>query len=281
MINGLASSMYLPATLFEIVTGFNAHYADDMKCGDMGDRELLSFGLKDVSAKVDPYRLVRYDFPLRYPLEGFLGSPPRGTKISHQECVNILFTEMKELSAMFSFTGEYKMLIRELIDHFRFGKGSNFYSLRLNAAFQNRIERMSHEGPAFKIKESIHDYFLYNKHELNISSLIHDLKVVLYTATLDKFNSKTDRINGLGISIHDISAQNITLLDLQKYAMGWDATLIFKAQDHFGLDIIDIKKDKYRNFRFFRIWFFLQRHRDYAFKPFFTDFHSVVRIGEY
>lgn len=102
---------------------------------------------------------------------------------------------------------------------------------------------MSHEGPAFKIKEFIHDFFLYNKHELNISSLIHDLKVVLYTATLDKFNSKTDRINGLGISIHDISAQNITLLDLQKYAMGWDATLIFKAQDHFGLDIIDIKND--------------------------------------
>ncbi|MGO3909017.1 DUF3289 family protein, partial [Huaxiibacter chinensis] len=50
---------------------------------------------------------------------------------------------------------------------------------------------------------------------------------------------------------------------------------------HFGLDIIDIKKDIYRNFRFFRIGFFLPRHKYFAFKPFFTNFQAVFRIGEY
>ncbi|KFC07486.1 uncharacterized DUF3289 family protein [Trabulsiella guamensis ATCC 49490] len=40
--------------------------------------------------------------------------------------------------------------------------------------------------------------------------------------------------------------------------------------------------DKYYNqFRFFRIWFFLQRHRGFAFKPFFTNFHATGKIGEY
>lgn len=63
--------------------------------------------------------------------------------------------------------------------------------------------------------------------------------------------------------------------------MGWDTTLIYKALEHFGLDIIDIKKDIYRNFRFFRVWFFLQRHKNFAFKPFFTNFQAVLRTGEY
>ncbi|MGQ7148140.1 DUF3289 family protein, partial [Escherichia sp. SS-MK2] len=29
---------------------------------------------------------------------------------------------------------------------------------------------------------------------------------------------------------------------------------------------------------FFRIWFFLQRHKDFAFKPFFTNFNTIERI---
>lgn len=281
MMNGLASSMYLPATLFETVTGFNARYADDMKCGDMGDRELLSLGLKDVSAKVDPYRLVRYDFPLRFPLDGFLGSPPRGTKISHQECVNILFNEMKELSTMFSFAGEYKMLIRELIDHFRFGNGRAFSHSRLDSAYQDRIEKYSLNSPLEVINHVLNNALASNFSTIHLPSLLHKIKSRLFVCHLNKFDEPVDRINGLGISIHDIAAQKITLLDLQKYSLGWSATVLFEAQDHFGLDLKDIKNNLYQEFRFFRIWFFLQRHRDYAFKPFFTDFHSVVRIGEY
>jgi len=93
------------------------------------------------------------------------------------------------------------------------------------------------------------------------------------------FNNDEDRINGLGITVHDIAAQKIELSSLARDAFGWNATLFFKAQDHFGLDVIDIQNEIYRQFRFFRIWFFLQRHKDFAFKPFFTNFHSVERIG--
>jgi hypothetical protein len=45
-----------------------------MQCGDMGDEELLMLGLRDISALVDPYRLVRYDFPATPHLDGFWGS---------------------------------------------------------------------------------------------------------------------------------------------------------------------------------------------------------------
>ncbi|HKM96800.1 MAG TPA: DUF3289 family protein, partial [Buttiauxella sp.] len=35
----------------------------------------------------------------------------------------------------------------------------------------------------------------------------------------------------------------------------------------------------FRNLRFFRIWFFLQRHKDYSFKPFLTNFSANVKIN--
>ncbi|HBB2651472.1 TPA: DUF3289 family protein, partial [Escherichia coli] len=55
----------------------------------------------------------------------------------------------------------------------------------------------------------------------------------------------------------------------------------FIAQDHFGLDVTDIKNKIYNKYRFFRIWFFLQRHKDFAFKPFFTNFNTIERIENY
>ena len=100
-------------------------------------------------------------------------------------------------------------------------------------------------------------------------------------ARLNKFNDFEDSFNGLGISVHDISAQKISLLSFQKYAIGWSATIHFVAQDHFGLDVTDIKNKTYSKYRFFRIWFFLQRHKDFAFKPFFTNFNTIERIENY
>ena len=63
--------------------------------------------------------------------------------------------------------------------------------------------------------------------------------------------------------------------------MGWSATIHFIAQDHFSLDVTDIKNKIYNKYRFFRIWFFLQRHKDFAFKPFFTNFNTIERIENY
>ncbi|WP_249421800.1 YPO3983 family protein [Enterobacter sp. RHBSTW-00901] len=281
MINSFNPSMFLPCTLFETVTRFYDTDADDMQCGDMGEQELLSLGLGDVSEKVDPYRLVRYDFPDKHHLDDFFGSSSAGTKISHEECVDILFTEMKELSQIFSFQGEYKTLIGELIDHFRYGNGSGFYTQRLNSAFHDRINGYFIGNPLLIIKGSIQTELSLNNRKTSVPEFLGNIKRKLLKSTLPKYNKKMDRVNGLGISVHDIAAQKITLLNFQQYAIGWSATVHFLAQDHFGLDVTDIKSELYSQFRFFRIWFFLQRHRNFAFKPFFTNFQSVSRVEMY
>ncbi|EDR1708453.1 DUF3289 family protein, partial [Salmonella enterica] len=117
--------------------------------------------------------------------------------------------------------------------------------------------------------------------QIYLPVILHGIKTNLLSSHLAKFNNLEDRINGLGICVHDIAVQKITLTNLQKYVMGWSATLHFAAQDHFGLGVADIKNNFYREFRFFRIWFFLQRHKDFAFKPFLTNFNTVTRIGAY
>ncbi|EDR0195294.1 DUF3289 family protein, partial [Salmonella enterica subsp. houtenae] len=222
-----------------------------------------------------------YPFPHPGGIDGYFGSSTSGIKISHSECVDILFTEMKELAGMFSFYGEYRFLIEELIGHFRYGNGSLFYSQPLNSAFHKRINIKTHNSPLLIIKKCIEDEFKNHKREVYIPALLHKIQTKLLRSKLAKFNNLEDRINGLGICVHDIAAQKITLTNFQKYAIGWSATLHFVAQDHFGLDVADIKNKLYREFRFFRIWFFLQRHRDFAFKPFFTNFNTITRIGSY
>jgi len=280
LVNSLNSSMFLPCKLFETVARFDDYRADDMQCGDMEEDELLALGLRDVSAQVDPYRLVRYDFPVMPHLDGIISDKVSGTKITHEECVDILFAEMKELSSMFSFYGKYKILIGEMIEHFRHGNGSGFYSERLNAAFHERLNSYQLNNPRMLIENAIEKLYSSSKpNAVNYPMLLREIKIILLNSTLPKFNNDEDRINGLGITVHDIAAQKIELSSLARDAFGWNATLFFKAQDHFGLDVKDIQNEIYSQFRFFRIWFFLQRHKDFAFKPFFTNFHSVERIG--
>ncbi len=62
MNNILGSSINMPCTLFETITLFDDFSADDMQYGDMEEQDFLSLGLSDISAKVDPYRLIKYHF---------------------------------------------------------------------------------------------------------------------------------------------------------------------------------------------------------------------------
>lgn len=233
MNNILGSSINMPCTLFETITLFDDFSADDMQYGDMEEQDFLSLGLSDISAKVDPYRLIKYHFPGPNSTYGAFSVPTSGTKISQSECIDILFAEMKDLAKMFSFFGQYKTLIQALIDHFRYGNGNSFHSQELNLSFHERINKYDYNSPIRVIKECI---------ENDISStptigyrplLLQKIKTELLSSRLNKFNDFKDNFNGLGISIHDISAQKISLLNFQKYPMGWSATIHFIAQDHF------------------------------------------------
>lgn len=63
MNNILLPPINIPCTLFETISLFDDFSADDMQYGDMVEQDFLSLGLSDISAKVDPYRLIKYHFP--------------------------------------------------------------------------------------------------------------------------------------------------------------------------------------------------------------------------
>ncbi|NDZ01950.1 DUF3289 family protein, partial [Escherichia coli] len=189
--------------------------------------------------------------------------------------------EMKELAKMFSFFGQNKTLIEDLIEHFRYGNGSNFHSQKLNLSFHEKINKYGYNSPIRIIKECIENGINSTPSTGYQPLILQSIKTKLLSSRLNKFNDFEDSFNGLGISVHDISAQKISLLSFQNYAIGWSATIHFVAQDHFGLDVTDIKNKTYSKYRFFRIWFFLQRHKDFAFKPFFTNFNTIERIENY
>lgn len=282
MNNILLPPINIPCTLFETISLFDDFSADDMQYGDMVEQDFLSLGLSDISAKVDPYRLIKYHFPGPGSINVAFSASSSGTKISQRECTDILFAEMKELAKMLSFFGQYKTLIEDLIEHFRYGNGSNFHSQQLNLSFHEKINKYGYNSPIRIIKEYIENGINSTPSTGYQPLILQSIKTKLLSSRLNKFNDFEDSFfNGLGISVHDISAQKISLLSFQKYAIGWSATIHFVAQDHFGLDVTDIKNKTYSKYRFFRIWFFLQRHKDFAFKPFFTNFNTIERIENY
>ena len=147
--------------------------------------------------------------------------------------------------------------------------------------FHEKINKYGYNSPIRIIKECIENGINSTPSTGYQPLILQSIKTKLLSSRLNKFNDFEDSFNGLGISVHDISAQKISLLSFQKYAIGWSATIHFVAQDHFGLDVTDIKNKTYSKYRFFRIWFFLQRHKDFAFKPFFTNFNTIERIENY
>lgn len=110
MNNILLPPINIPCTLFETISLLDDFSADDMQYGDMVEQDFLSLGLSDISAKVDPYRLIKYHFPGPGSINVAFSASSSGTKISQRECTDILFAEMKELAKMFSFLDKIKHL---------------------------------------------------------------------------------------------------------------------------------------------------------------------------
>lgn len=128
MNNTLLLLINIFCTLFETISLFDDYFADDMQYGDMVEQDFFLLGLSDILAKVDFYRLIKYYFFGLGFINVAFSALSFGTKILQRECTDILFAEMKELAKMFFFFGQNKTLIEDLIEHFRYGNGSNFYS---------------------------------------------------------------------------------------------------------------------------------------------------------
>lgn len=95
---------------------------------------------------------------------------------------------------------------------------------------------------------------------------------------LPKFDRLQDNFNGMGITVHDTWATHITIKSLNIDNDHYRAVVHYKVQDQFGLDVDDISKFKFNQFRFFRIWFVVQRYNQFEFKPFMTNMESTIEI---
>ncbi|HCD2610089.1 TPA: DUF3289 family protein, partial [Citrobacter koseri] len=271
--------MSLPREIFATSHRFEDYHIDDMQYGDLDDWDFYTLGLKDISARVDPFRCLQFDMMTTFNSQAldFVHQQPQGRPISRQHCADILFDEMKELSAQFA-KGLYSPIIGELIDHFHYGNGQPWFGELLNRAYEEVIRGVGTNDMLMKIRDEINKQ-LHSKRDARLDDFFFvRLKSEMQDSKLPKFNRYIDRVNGLGVSVHDIYTQQIKLVRFQRYAMSWEGLLSFKGQDHFGLGKEDITNTLYKNFRFFRIWFFLQRHRDYAYRPFLTNLNAHAHI---
>ncbi|WP_148873248.1 DUF3289 family protein [Serratia marcescens] len=272
-----------PLVIFSSRRQFNDAGTDDMRYGDISSEQLKNmFKFNNVSNVVDPFtmtRLTLFDRPQsRY--TSVYGNRPRGKTISLPECTKLLFDEMKVTSLPYAFIGPYKHLINQMLTHFKSSAGRPFKSALLDEAYRSQI---------------VHDTNLYNSTLIGIHQEIDDhidyategypqdripyLTEIINNRILPKFDSLIlDKINGLGITVHDVHATRIEILDLVVANDRWHATIKYVAQDHFGLGIEDINKQKYNQWHFFKIWFLLQRCKKFGFRPFFTNMEAVVGI---
>ncbi|WP_338510687.1 YPO3983 family protein [Erwinia aphidicola] len=190
----------------------------------------------------------------------------------------MLFDEFRQLSRVFSLYGPYKSLIESMINHMQSGEGKAFSSIYLDVALKEQIERDSTENSTSKLlRKAIKERVDWEKRYFPQENREYLTKAIL-GGKLPKFDRFVDNFNGMGISVHDTWATHITLKSLKINNDSYRAVVHYKVQDHFGLDGNDILNIKYRQLRFFRIWFVLQRYNKLAFKPFMTNMEASVVI---
>lgn len=295
------SGIRLPALIYATPAG--AKSSDDLRYGDLTEQQLKSaYHLDDISTKVDPYRFTKkdpvnlspmqdYDLfnkPSTILIDPFKATPSRFSylqedenknKISKEECVSLLFDELRSLSRPFALYGLYSGLIVKMINHLQSNSGLRFRDPLLNMALKDQIMHdFSSDSSLKRIKYvlvSNIDWKLKIFPEIAKSSLT----LAIGRGIVPKFDRLKDRVNGMGITVHDTYATQITLKALSISNTGFDACINYKSQDHFGLDKDDILKGKFNSLRFFRIWFILQRYEKLAFKPFVTEMEADVYLS--
>ncbi|MCR4459779.1 MULTISPECIES: DUF3289 family protein [unclassified Pseudescherichia] len=270
---------HFPCVVYETQNKMDDYQAPDMRYGDLNAHRLMTYyGLTDVSTLVDPYTLQQLPgnsvhIPLYQPL-------PKRVMLSREECIRRMFNEMRSLSHMpFSLYGPYRYVINEMIDHLQYGHGQVFRSPLLNQALREQITQDSSENNTLIRIKSVLDVIIDKQKKTVPTSLKPLTKERLSSGRLPKFNRLEDRTNGLGITVHDTWATHITITSFVFGTTSWKALVHYRIQDHFGLDDDDILNWEFRQWRFFRLWFVLQRYSAMAHRPFITEMETTMEIA--
>lgn len=272
------TALQFPCTLFKTQNRMDDYSAKDMRCGDLTAEQLKSnYGLVDISTRANSYTLTKVT-PFTQPQSMFYGSRGEGEKISRPQCANILFDELRDLSRLFSVYSPYKHLIKRMITHMQNGNGKPFSSMHLDNALKAHIVNDKTENSTLsKVKYALNENINWQTGIYPITDKNEFRKAIL-EGKLPKFDRFQDNFNGMGITVHDTWATEITIKKLQVDNNHYRAVLYYKVQDHFGLDVNEISKFRFNQFRFFRIWFVLQRYDKFNFKPFMTNMETTIEI---
>ncbi|AGB84536.1 hypothetical protein D781_4360 [Serratia sp. FGI94] len=273
------TALQFPCTIFKTKNIMDDYGSDDMRYADLSASQLKThFHLVDVSTRVNPYTLTQIT-PFNQPHSRFYGMRGQGTTLTRQECARILFDEFRQLSRLFALYGPYKHLIEEMIGHMQHGNGTPFSSPHLNAALKAQIMGDKDEKNSTRLRLwNVFDQRIDWGNKFFPSEYEKELTKAIFGGKLPKFDRFQDNFNGMGITVHDTWATHITVKSLQVDSESYRALVHYRVQDHFGLDDDDIRKIKFNQFRFFRIWFVLQRYNQFGFRPFMTNMEATVEI---
>lgn len=281
--------MPVPVLIYATQRRMDDYDAKDMHHGDLNEEALKRrFGLTDVSAKVNPCKLTLVSSASASPYGGFYpGSlmESESVVVSREESARIMFDEFRELAKLFSFQGEYKVLITEMIDHMQENSGTPYSSPLLDKALKEQILNDHTEQSSLLVIRDILTSAInyeYGFIPLDKKDKLFDERgnfKDLSRAVLPKFDRLIDRTNGLVITVHDTWSTHITLESLEVMGESFRAKVRYRIQDHFGLDDADILNSVFHQGRIFRIWFVLQRWQEYDYKPFITEMNTTVEIS--
>lgn len=281
--------MPVPALIYQTQNQMDDYQAKDMHHGDMDVLALrngVHIDVGNVSARVNPWTLKFKPKPATG--TGTLYSPyaiqdleQQMPSVSRDESARIMFDEFRELAKVFSFQGEYRNVITEMITHMQDNSGTPYSNALLDKALKEQIlNDHSEKSSLLSIKKTLNktiDYgygFIPLAFESSFKEDIKNLGVVL-----PKFNRSIDNTNGLVITVHDTWSTHISLKSLEVNGDSYRAKVHYRIQDHFGLDDDDVLNPVYRDFRIFRLWFALQRWDLYGYKPFITEMNATVEIS--
>ncbi|MGV7092228.1 DUF3289 family protein [Siccibacter turicensis] len=271
-------ALHFPKIIFKTRRGMDDYTADDMRYGDIHEGQLRNdFQLNDISAHVDPFQLIKTDAAHR-PHNLITPHNVTRTALTRTQCASLLFDEFRQLARMFSFTGPYQHVIGEMITHMQNNTGMPFNSSSLDSALREQIQQdRSSKSSLFAIKTVFKKVIDWDSQCVHNEAII-DFHDALKDTVLPKFVRIKDAVNGLSLSVHDTCATHITIDALSVSNNRYRATVTYNVQDHFGLDKYDIRSPVFRQFRLFRLWFFLQRSRLFGFRPFMTNMQATVEI---
>lgn len=274
----MTAALQFPYTIFTTQKRMDDYSANDMLCGDLSEAQLKThYRLVDVSSRVNPYLLTKIS-PFNQQQFMSYSTSETSEKITRQECTRILFDEFRLLSQSFAIYGPYKYLIEKMINHMQNGNGTPFRDISLNKALSEQIVNDRTFNSTRLLLEKTLGKHIDWKHKIYPAAQKDQLRKTILEGKLPKFDRFEDNFNGMGITVHDTWATHITIKSLQVDSDRYRAIVHYKVQDHFGLDSEDILKFKFSQFRFFRIWFVLQRYNHFGFKPFMTNMETTIEI---